>query len=65
MNMWVLEPWQRFAIVFGGGIWLLYLGIVPLVLRYRGLRTNDPTHWLSYVGSIVLGLVLAVWAFYL
>jgi hypothetical protein len=65
MNEWILEPWQRFAIVLGGGVWLLYLGVVPLVSRYRGSRKSDPTHLLSYLGCIFLGLVLVVWAFLL
>ena len=60
--MWTPEPWQRFVIVFGGGLLLLCLGILPILPRYREARKEDPIHSISYIGSALLGIGIMVWA---
>lgn len=60
--MWTLESWQRFLIVFGGGLLLFCLGILPILPRYREARKEDPTHPISYIGSALLGGAIMVWA---
>lgn len=60
--MWTLESWQRFLIVFGGGLLLFCLGILPILPRYREARKEDPTHLISYISSVLLGCGIMVWA---
>lgn len=46
---------------FGVGIGLIALGLIPFVSGYQRARSHDSTHWLSYAGSVILGVVVIVW----
>jgi hypothetical protein len=61
--MWRPEPWQGFLLLLTGGLLFLYFGISPLLPKYRNARKEIPTHPISYISSICIGIALVVWAF--
>jgi len=63
MMVWTPEPWLGFTIMLGVGLTFVVLGLIPLLPSYKVARAHDPTHWISYVGRVVVGLMVSVWAF--
>ena len=61
--LWTPEPWLGFALVSGLGLTFVALGLIPLLPGYKPARAHDPTHWISYVGRVVMGIMVIVWAF--
>lgn len=59
--IWTPEPWQGLLMMLGLGVAFIILGIIPLLPKYKTSRQNDPTHWSSHFGSIILGVIVIVW----
>jgi putative Mn2+ efflux pump MntP len=56
--IWTPEPWLGFILIVGVGIMFMLLGLIPLLPGYKQARIDDPTHWLSYVGRVIVGITV-------
>ena len=60
--IWVPEPWQGLTLSLIVGILLVLLGSIPLLPQYQSSKQFDPSHWLSYLGSFILGITVIILA---
>lgn len=60
--VWTPEPWLGFMMLVALGSVFIFLGCIPLLPGYKAARKQDPTHWVSYVGSVIMGIIVILWA---